>query len=133
METKNVKFVVFVPLTHADAVRQALGEAGAGKIGNYDFCSFSSRGTGRFRGNEKTNPTIGEVGKYEAVEEERIEAIVPREILKEVIEKVRTHVNIYEDSICYHNEMRQMAAIKDSIANSLFKEANEIKKKINQK
>ena len=52
---------------------------------------------------------------------------------KEVIEKVRTHVNIYEDSIRYHNEMIQMAAIKDSMANSLFKEANEIKKKINQK
>ena len=52
---------------------------------------------------------------------------------KEVIENVRTRVNIYEDSIRYHNEMIQMAAIKDSIANSLFKEANEIKKKINQK
>ena len=52
---------------------------------------------------------------------------------KEVIEKVRTRVNIYEDSIRYHNEMIQMAAIKDSIANSLFKEANEIKKRINKK
>ena len=52
---------------------------------------------------------------------------------KEVIENVRTRVNIYEDSIRYHNEMIQMAAIKDNIANSLFKEANEIKKKINQK
>ena len=52
---------------------------------------------------------------------------------KEVIENVRTRVNIYEDSIRYHNELIQMAAIKDSIANSLFKEANEIKKKINQK
>ena len=52
---------------------------------------------------------------------------------KEVIENVRTLVNTYEDSIRYHNEMIQMAAIKDSIANSLFKEANEIKKKINQK
>lgn len=52
---------------------------------------------------------------------------------KEVIEKVKTRVNIYEDSIRYHNEMIQMAAIKDSMANSLFKEANEIKKKINQK
>ena len=52
---------------------------------------------------------------------------------KEVIENVRTRVNTYEDSIRYHNEMIQMAAIKDSIANSLFKEANEIKKKINQK
>ena len=47
---------------------------------------------------------------------------------------MRTHVNIYEDSIRYHNEMIQMAAIKDSIANSLLKkEVNEIKKKINQK
>ena len=52
---------------------------------------------------------------------------------KEVIEKVRNRVNTYEDSIRYHNEMIQMAAIKDSMANSLFKEANEIKKKINQK
>ena len=52
---------------------------------------------------------------------------------KEVIEKVKTRVNIYEDSIRFHNEMIQMAAIKDSMANSLFKEANEIKKKINQK
>ena len=52
---------------------------------------------------------------------------------KEVIENVRAHVNTYEDSIRYHIEMIQMAAIKDSIANSLFKEANEIKKKINKK
>ncbi len=95
METKNVKFVVFVPLSHADVVRQALGEVGAGKIGNYDFCSFSSRGTGRFRGNEKTSPAIGKAGKYESVEEERIEAIVPREILKEAIGKVKS-VHPYE-------------------------------------
>ena len=52
---------------------------------------------------------------------------------KEVIENVRAHVNTYEDSIRYHIEMIQMAAIKDSMANSLFKEANEIKKKINLK
>lgn len=96
METKNVKFVVFVPISHADAVRQALGEAGAGKIGNYDFCSFSSCGTGRFRGNENTNPAIGKAGKYEAVEEEKVEAIVPREILAKVIEKVKS-VHPYEE------------------------------------
>jgi hypothetical protein len=89
MKTKNLKFVVFVPITHSDAVRQALGEAGAGKMGNYDFCSFSSRGIGRFRGNEQSNPTIGAAGKYEEVEEERIEVIVPREILPEVIAKVK--------------------------------------------
>src|SRR3989344_719235 len=96
MEAKNIKLVVFVPLTHADIVRKALGEAGAGKIGNYDFCSFSSHGTGRFRGNNKTNPAIGEAGKYESVEEERIEVTVPREILKEVIEKVKA-VHPYEE------------------------------------
>ena len=96
METKNVKFIVFVPPSHADAVRQALGEAGAGKIGNYDFCSFSSRGAGRFRGNEKTNPTIGKAGNYEVVEEERIEAVVPREILKKVIGKVKA-IHPYEE------------------------------------
>lgn len=96
MNTKNIKLVVFVPLSHADIVRKALGEVRAGKIGNYDFCSFSSRGTGRFRGNENANPSIGETGKYEAVEEERIEVIVPREILKEVIEKVKS-VHPYEE------------------------------------
>lgn len=96
MKTKNVKFVVFVPLSHADAVRQALGEAGAGKIGNYNFCSFSTRGVGRFRGNEKSNPAVGEANKYESVEEEKIEAIVPREILEEVIRKVKA-VHPYEE------------------------------------
>ena len=52
---------------------------------------------------------------------------------KEVIEKVRTRVTAYEDSVRHHYEMIEIAAIKDSIANSLFKEANEIKKKINKK
>ncbi|MBU1083175.1 hypothetical protein KKE14_01935 [Patescibacteria group bacterium] len=92
----NVKLVVFVPTTHADIVRKALGEAGAGKIGNYDFCSFSSLGAGHFRGNEASNPTIGKAGEYEAVAEERIEVVVPREILKEVIEKMKS-VHPYEE------------------------------------
>ncbi len=85
MNPKNVKLVVFVPVDHADVVREALGKAGAGKIGNYDFCSFSSRGIGRFRGNENSNPSIGESGNYESVEEERIEVVLPFEILNQVI------------------------------------------------
>jgi hypothetical protein len=96
MITANVKLVVFVPISHADIVRKALGEAGAGKIGNYDFCSFSSCGVGRFRGNEKSNPTIGEAGQYEAVEEEKIEVIVPREILEKVI-RAMNKVHPYEE------------------------------------
>jgi len=95
-QTSNVKLVIFTPISHADIVRKALGEAGAGKIGNYDFCSFSSRGIGRFRGNEKSNPTIGKAGQYEEVEEERIEVVVPRDILRIVIEKIKA-VHPYEE------------------------------------
>ncbi len=96
MSSKNVKLVVFVPLSHADVIRQALGEAGAGKIGNYDFCSFSSRGIGRYKGNENSNPAIGQKEVLESVEEERIEVLVPREILKDVIEKMKS-VHPYEE------------------------------------
>lgn len=96
MQSSNVKLVVFVPLSHADVVRNALGEAGAGKIGNYEFCSFSTRGVGRYRGNENSNPTIGKSGEYESVEEERIEVVVPKSILKDVIEKMKS-VHPYEE------------------------------------
>ncbi len=89
MQSKNVKFVVFVPTSHSDIIRKVIGEAGAGKIGNYDFCSFSIKGFGRFQGNENSNPTIGKAGNYESVEEERTEVVVPRQILKEVIDKVK--------------------------------------------
>jgi hypothetical protein len=93
---QNVKLVIFVPTTHADSVRQELGKAGAGKIGNYDFCSFSSPGIGRFRGDSFSNPSIGTSGTYESVEEERIEVVVPRTILKDVISKVKS-VHPYEE------------------------------------
>ena len=96
MKSKNVKLVVFTPLTHADVVREALGNAGAGKIGNYDFCSFSTRGIGRFRGNENSNPAIGNALKYEQVEEEKIEVVVPRTILNDVIDAVKK-VHPYEE------------------------------------
>jgi hypothetical protein len=96
MKSTNVKLVIFTPLSHADIVREALGSAGAGKIGNYDFCSFTTRGTGRFRGNENSNPTIGTAMQYESVEEEKIEVVVPRIILKDVIEAVKK-VHPYEE------------------------------------
>jgi hypothetical protein len=71
MNPKNVKFVVTVPISHADIIRETLGKIGAGKIGNYDFCSFSVSGVGRFRGNEHSNPTIGEAGNNELAEEDK--------------------------------------------------------------
>lgn len=91
-----VKIVIYVPVDHADAVRQALGDAGAGHIGNYDFCSFSQRGIGRFRPMEKAEPFIGTHGVIEEVEEERIETVCPKMIAREVIEKV-TRVHPYEE------------------------------------
>ena len=66
---KIFKIVVFVPESHTDIVREAMGKAGAGKIGNYTFCSFSSKGIGRFKPEEGAHPAIGEIGKLEAVEE----------------------------------------------------------------
>ena len=91
-----VKIVIYVPVDHADAVRQALGEAGAGHIGNYDFCSFSQRGSGRFRPMAKADPFIGTHGTIEEVEEERIETVCPRKIALEVIRAVRK-VHPYEE------------------------------------
>lgn len=70
---KRVMIVVNVPVGEADELRQAIGEAGGGKMGDYSFCSFSVTGTGRFLPNEQANPTIGQPGKLEAVQEERIE------------------------------------------------------------
>lgn len=67
------KLITFAPTTSADEVREALFAAGAGNIGNYDRCSFNSPGTGTFRGNECSDPVIGEIGKDEAVSETKIE------------------------------------------------------------
>lgn len=96
MDFKFVKIAVFVPVTHAEKVRKALAESGAGHIGNYDCCSFSVRGIGRFRGLEDSKPFIGEVGKIEEVEEERIETICPSEKLDEVLNAVKK-VHPYEE------------------------------------
>jgi len=90
------KIVVFVPEPQADIVREAMSSAGAGKIGNYTSCSFSTKGIGRFKPEEGAHPTIGEVGRLESVEEERIEAICGRENLQNVITAIKK-VHPYEE------------------------------------
>lgn len=85
MKTRFVKLVVFAPMSHADAVREALGKAGAGKIGNYSFASFTSLGTGRFLPGKGAHPAIGKVGKLTKVREERIEVLCARAALKRII------------------------------------------------
>ncbi len=86
---KKYKLICTVPIAHAEKVRNALGEAGAGKYKNYSFCTFSTRGIGRFRPDPGAHPAIGEVGKLEEVEEERIECQVDAEVLDDVLKALR--------------------------------------------
>lgn len=95
-QSKNVKIVVFVPETHTDIVREAMGKAGAGKIGNYTHCTFSTKGIGRFKPEVGANPHIGEVGKLEEVVEERIETICERENLEAIIKAIK-EVHPYDE------------------------------------
>ena len=94
--SNNVKLVVTVPESQADAVRKAMGQAGAGNLGNYSFCSFSSKGVGRFKPEKGAHPAIGAIGKLESVEEERIEAICNRRLLKDVVAAIK-NVHPYEE------------------------------------
>ncbi|HZH04736.1 MAG TPA: hypothetical protein VEY30_13200 [Myxococcaceae bacterium] len=95
---EHLKLVVTVPQTHADAVRRALGEAGAGRLGAYAFCSFSVLGVGRFLPQAGARPAVGEVGRAEEVAEERIEVSCDRAQVAEVIRAVRA-VHPYEEPV----------------------------------
>lgn len=96
MDSKNVKIVVYVPETHAHIVRDAMGKAGAGQIGKYSFCSFSSKGIGRSLPGDGSRPFIGTVGKLEEIPEERIEVICSREKIEKVIAEMKK-VHPYEE------------------------------------
>lgn len=94
----RVKIVVTVPVESADNIRRALGKAGAGKAGNYEFCSFSVAGTGRFMPNQQANPTIGTAGQLQDVDEERIEVTCDKSIAKEVIATIKSN-HPYEEPV----------------------------------
>jgi dinuclear metal center YbgI/SA1388 family protein len=79
------KLVVYVPKDHADEIRAVLGQSGAGHIGMYSHCTFSSNGTGSFLPLEGTDPYIGQSGKIEFVEEERIETIIPESKQRKIV------------------------------------------------
>jgi dinuclear metal center YbgI/SA1388 family protein len=79
------KLVTFCPVDHAGKVRDALFEAGAGKIGNYDCCSYNLTGEGTFRASENTNPFVGEKNVLHHETETRIEVIFPRIIESKVV------------------------------------------------
>jgi dinuclear metal center YbgI/SA1388 family protein len=71
------KLVAYVPTNHVEQVRNALFHAGAGNIGNYSDCSFNAEGTGTFKGNEDSDPYVGEPGVRHTEEETRVETVYP--------------------------------------------------------
>ncbi len=81
----NRKLVVFVPREALDTVRDALFAAGAGRIGEYERCSWYTEGTGTFLGGEGTKPSVGRAGREERVAELRLETVYPAERHNEVI------------------------------------------------
>jgi hypothetical protein len=85
----NRKLVVFVPEEALDAVRDAVFAAGAGRIGDYERCSWYSQGTGTFLGGESTDPSIGEKGREERVPELRLETVFPEDRQMEIVEALR--------------------------------------------
>ncbi len=74
---KLLKLVTFVPLAQLESVRSALFAAGAGNIGRYDACSYSSQGSGTFRAGEGSNPFCGAIGEFHTENEARLEVVLP--------------------------------------------------------
>lgn len=91
-----LKMAVFCPKAAAESVREAMSQAGAGCIGNYDACSFCAEGQGSFRAGEKTHPYRGEVGKLHYEDEVRVETIVPDHLLDRVVSSM-LKVHPYEE------------------------------------
>lgn len=81
-----LKLTFYVPIDHKEAVKNALFDVGAGKIGNYDRCSFEVQGMGQFRALEGANPSIGKINILEQVLEVRVEMVMDDHILSKVLE-----------------------------------------------
>ena len=93
----RVKIFVTVPVENVNEVRKAVCNAGAGIIGEYTFCTSSTKSIGTFIPSESANPHIGERNKLEFVEEEKLEFVCDVEKVKNVIEELRK-AHPYEES-----------------------------------
>jgi dinuclear metal center YbgI/SA1388 family protein len=101
------KLVVFVPHEHADAVRAALAAVGAGVLGDYDSCTFTSTGEGRFRPLDGATPMIGRVGEVEVVPEARVETVFARRLRRDVVAAMKA-AHPYEE-VAY--DVLELAAV----------------------
>lgn len=85
----EVKFVTFVPAANVDAVADAMFAAGAGRIGEYQQCSYRLEGQGTFFGGDATNPAVGRKGQLERVEEVRLEMVCPSRKIPQAVAALR--------------------------------------------
>jgi hypothetical protein len=85
----NVKLVWFVPVEALERTRSAVFDAGGGRIGGYERCSWYTPGTGTFLGDETTSPALGESGREEHVAELRVETVVPEGRIRDAIVALR--------------------------------------------
>jgi len=76
------KLVFFVPETHVEAVKNAVFEAGAGRIGDYDCCAWQTLGQGQFRPLVGSNPFLGQQGEIETVPEYRVELVCRDDLIR---------------------------------------------------
>jgi len=83
------KICVFTPTSHLEQVKNALFESGAGRIGDYDNCSWQTLGSGQFRPNEHSQPFIGSSGTVETVEEYKLEMVCDDRRIKEAIASMK--------------------------------------------
>ena len=86
---QSYKLVWFVPAEALEATRDAVFEAGGGRIGDYERCSWYTAGTGTFLGGEETDPAIGEAGSEQHVPELRVETVVPSDLVEDAIAALR--------------------------------------------
>lgn len=89
MGKRFAKIVTYVPSSHAEKIRKILNLFSGGKLGKYDYCSFSVPGIGRFRPLKGATPFIGKPGKREKVKEERIETIVLRKDMNKLVREIK--------------------------------------------
>lgn len=92
----RVKIAVTVPVANVNELRTAICEEGAGVIGNYTYCTSSTKSLGTFKPNDEANPYIGLNNKLEFVEEEKLEFVCDIDKVKAVISKLR-EVHPYEE------------------------------------
>ena len=88
-ESSLKKIFTFAPLDKVEQVREAIFKAGGGQIGNYSECSFNAQGTGTFKGNEGSNPYVGEMGKQHQEDEIKIEVIFPAWLENNIVSAMR--------------------------------------------